>query len=138
MFKYIQKEGLIMGRPKGKLNTQSSRYWSKEDKYEYVKLIIDGEISIKQLSRDNNISAGMLSAWVKKYNMSGIEALENKRKPGNPLSRYQKKKALTPYEQLEYDNMKLRIENERLKKGYTEEEVKAIRQKQSSKKSSKS
>lgn len=127
-----------MGRPKGKLNTKPSRHWGKEEKYEYVKLIIEGEISIKQLAKDNNISDGMLSTWVKRYNEGGIKALENKRKPGNPLAKYQHKKELTPYEQLEYDNMKLRIENERLKKGYTEEEVKAIRQKQSNKKSSKS
>ena len=28
------------------------------------------------------------------------------------------RKSLTPQEELEYENMKLRIENERLKKGY--------------------
>ena len=32
-------------------------------------------------------------------------------------------KELTKIEQLEYENMLLRIENERLKKGYTEEDV---------------
>lgn len=127
-----------MGRPKGSTNNKPNRYWSKEDKYEYVKLIIDGEISMTQLAKDNDINVGMLSTWAKRYQASGIEGLENKRKPGNPLTKYQKRKTLTPYEQLEYEYMKLRIENERLKKGYTEEEVKAIRQKQSSKKNSKS
>lgn len=33
------------------------------------------------------------------------------------------KKELTDIEKLQYENMKLRIENERLKKGYTEEDV---------------
>ena len=32
----------------------------------------------------------------------GEEALVNKRKPGNPLARYERKKSLTPMEQLEY------------------------------------
>ena len=65
----------------------------------------------------------MVRGWVIRYNESGIEALENHRKPGNPLARYSRRKELTPIEQLEYENMLLRIENERLKKGYTEEDV---------------
>jgi hypothetical protein len=47
-----------------------------------------------------------------------MKGLVNKKKPGNPLSKYQNKKNLTKEEQLEYENMKLRIENELLKKGY--------------------
>lgn len=43
-----------------------------------------------------------------------MDGLINKTKPGNPLSKYQKKN-LTKEEQLEYENMKLRIENEMLK-----------------------
>ena len=48
----------------------------------------------------------------------GEKGLENKIKPGNPLAKYIHKKNLTDIEKLEYENMKLRIENERLKKGY--------------------
>jgi len=80
----------------------------------------------------------MLSSWVKRYQDGGIEALKNKRKPGNPLSKYQRRKSLTPTEQLEYENMKLKIENERLKKGYSTEEVMVIRRKRLSKKNTKS
>ena len=47
-----------------------------------------------------------------------MEGLKNKRKPGNPLAKYSSRKKLTEIEQLQYENMKLRIENERLKKGY--------------------
>ena len=32
--------------------------------------------------------------------------------------KYSRRKSLTSMEKLEYENMKLRIENERLKKGY--------------------
>ena len=49
---------------------------------------------------------------------SGENALENKKKPGNPLTKYSRRKELNELEKLEYENMKLRIENERLKKGY--------------------
>lgn len=59
----------------------------------------------------------MINNWIKKYREKGIEGLENKKNPGNPLSKYSNKKNLTEMEKLEYENMKLRIENERLKKG---------------------
>ena len=52
------------------------------------------------------------------YKKDGIKGLENKKKPGNPLMKYSRKKSLTELEKLEYENMKLRIENELLKKGY--------------------
>lgn len=60
----------------------------------------------------------MLRHWVKKYVEQGEESLENKRKPGNPLTKYSRRKELSDLEKLEYENMRLRIENERLKKGY--------------------
>ena len=119
-----------MGRPKGGKN----RTWSKEQKFEIIKPIIDGKVSEKQRSKDLVIALGMISNWVKAYNKGGIEALENKRKPGNPLAKYSNRNELSYTEQLEYENMKLRIENERLKKGYTQEEADQAKQKKSNKK----
>ncbi len=52
---------------------------------------------------------GMLFRWVERYNEEGIDGLQNKRKPGNPLVKYSKRKELTEIEQLEYENMLLRI-----------------------------
>ena len=104
----------MKGRPVGGTN----RYWSAEEKYTVIKPIINLEKSSAQVTRETGISNGMLSQWVKKYNNDGIEGLRNKKKPGNPLSRYSLRKKLTKEEQLEYENMKLRIENELLKKGY--------------------
>ena len=60
----------------------------------------------------------MLRGWIIKYNKGGLDALENKRKTGNPLSKFSNRKNLSEIEQLQYENMKLRIENERLKKRY--------------------
>ena len=76
------------------------------------------EKSLSQVSRELNISSGMLHRWVEVYKKDGIKGLENKKKPGNPLMKYSRKKSLTELEKLEYENMKLRIENELLKKGY--------------------
>lgn len=124
----------MLGRPKGGTN----RYWSKEEKLRIVKRWLDGEADQREISRQESISYKMYRVWIKRYEAEGIAGLENKIKPGNPLVRYQRKKELTDLERLEYENMKLRIENLRLKKGYTEEEVRAIRQKKSSGKNTKS
>ena len=59
----------------------------------------------------------MICNWIKSYKNNENKVIDNKYKSGNPLSKYQAKKILTGKEQLEYENMKLRIENERLKKG---------------------
>ena len=53
------------------------------------------------------------------FQNNGLEGLKPKKNPGNPMAKYYTKKHFdTKEEQLEYENMKLRIENELLKKGY--------------------
>ncbi len=122
-----------MGRPKGK--TSNYRFWTAQEKYNIIKPIVDGEKSAIQLAKSLGFSSnGMIINWIHKYQEGGIEALENKRKPGNPLTKYSMRKELSYVEQLEYENMKLRIENERLKKGYTSKEADQAKQKKQSKK----
>lgn len=103
-----------MGAPKGK----TRKYWTAEEKYQVIKPILDFEKSSSQVTKETGISNGMISNWIKTYNESGMEGLTPKKKPGNPLAKYSARKELTREEQLEYEIMKLRIENERLKKGY--------------------
>ena len=101
-----------------RIRKEPNRHWSKEDKLKIInEVVIDGFSSI-EISKKYDISNGMLCIWIKKYLEQGEEALENKRKQGNPLVKYYNKKNLSEMEKLEYENMKLRIENERLKKGY--------------------
>ena len=98
---------------------QKFKHWSKEEKLRIVKKIVDDGKSSYQVPREENIlSTGMIRRWVKLYVEQGENALENKKKPGNPLMKYSRRKTLTKEEELEYENMKLRIENELLKKGY--------------------
>ena len=94
-----------------------NRYWSKEDKLKLINEGLNGKSSV-EVARETDISGGMLRGWIRKYNDYGENALINKKKPGNPLCKYSNKKNLTEIEKLEYENMKLRIENELLKKGY--------------------
>ena len=105
-----------MGRPKG-ISTPR-RSWSKEEKLKAVNRVLINHETAEDVRKDLNINPGLLHTWIKKYLENGEKGLENKIKPGNPLSKYMQKKELTDIEKLEYENMKLKIENERLKKGY--------------------
>ena len=105
-----------MGRPKG-ISTPK-RNWSKEEKLKAVNRVLINHETAEDVRKELDISSGLLHTWIQKYLKDGEKGLENKIKPGNPLAKYQSKKQLTDLEKLEYENMKLKIENERLKKGY--------------------
>ena len=97
---------------------QKFKQWTAEEKYKIIEPAINMEKSLTQISKDLNMNVGLLSTWKKEYINKGMEGLISKRKPGNALAKYSSKKKLTKEEQLEYENMKLRIENEMLKKGF--------------------
>ena len=86
-----------MGRPKGGKNL----YHSKEEKLALVLRNLSGE-SLLGLERETGIYHAQIYKWTKQYLDGGEEALINKRKPGNPLAKYHRKKELTPMEKLEY------------------------------------
>ena len=106
-----------MGRPKGKAN-KNNRYWTKEEKIRIVLRVINHENSLSVISQEEKVNPGQLHLWVKKYLEQGEDGLVNAKKPGSPYKGLNLKKNLSDLEKLEYENMKLRIENERLKKGY--------------------
>lgn len=97
---------------------QKFKQWTAEEKYKIIEPIIKLEKSSNKVTKETGIGNGLITSWVHRYREDGMEGLKNKKKPGNPLSKYQNKKNLTKEEKLEYENMKLRIENELLKKGY--------------------
>jgi transposase-like protein len=98
---------------------QKFKQWTAKEKYKIIEPLLNFEATYGQISKKNGINKGMLSVWVKKYKENGIIGLESIKKPGNPLSKiFNKKIFKNREEELEYENMKLRIENERLKKGY--------------------
>ncbi len=86
-----------MGRPKGGTNISHS----KEEKLALVLRNLSGETTVS-LERETGIYHSQIHKWTKQYLEGGEEALNNKRKPGNPLAKYHRKKELTPIEQLEY------------------------------------
>ena len=102
------------GRPKGGTN----KYWTPEEKEKILLECKKKGIGGTKAAKEYGISRGQFFNWTKAYLESGFDGLKNKKKPGNPLAKYSSKKNLSDMEKLQYENMKLRIENERLKKGY--------------------
>lgn len=106
-----------MGRPKGKAK-RPNKHWTKEEKLEIVKEVLKHEKTLLQISQERQTNLGMIHNWVKIYQEEGEKGLINKVRPGSPYKGLERKKELTEMEKLQYENMKLKVENERLKKGY--------------------
>ena len=94
-----------MSRPKGGTN----RYYTKEEKLVLVKRMLKGETRVS-VEKDTGINRSLLDKWKRQYLAGGEKTLENKRKPGNPLLKYTRRKELSPIEQLEYENLLLKRE----------------------------
>ena len=97
----------------GRLKVGTNKIWFPEEKI--ISDAINNELA--PTGRKYKISSGMITNCVKSYNDNGNKEIDNKYKRGNSLIKYQNSKTLTKEEQSEYENMKLRIENELLKKG---------------------
>lgn len=76
--------------------------------------------SYSVIEREEGVAHRNIERWVKAYLQDGKEGLKSKNisKRGNHFSALYSSKSLSNEERLKLENMKLRIENERLKKGY--------------------
>lgn len=93
---------------------------SKEEKMAIVKQVLAGR-SVR--AWEPEIRHHQVQEWVKKYQAEGEAGLETKKKPGNPLSRYERRKELTYEEQLQY-------QIELLKRELLRKEAEVVRLKQ--------
>ena len=109
-----------LGRPKGGKN----RKWSFEEKLRIVRRYLDEGLGQPTLAKEENISDGMLSNWIKAYLTDGEDGLKPKAySRGNKFSALHKSKSLSEEDRLRLIVAKQAIEIERLKKGY---EVKGV------------
>ena len=82
------------------------------------------QFGCRKTARKYNIFHSVLKRWRAKYREQGINGLKsqtgkgNHKGSGNPYSGLQNKKNKTREEELELENLKLKVENARLKKGY--------------------
>ncbi len=109
-----------MGRPKGTKNNMKT----PEEK---EKLILEWQLSgmkVIDFVNEKKISRSAFKKWRRKYKKEGINGLKSETgKVINPEKAKNKgihlRKPKTREEELELQVIKLQIENERLKKGYT-------------------
>ena len=87
--------------------------WSPEEKLRIINLAY--EVGMREAARREGTVGAIISQWTKRYEQEGEEGLKLKYHKRIPA----KKKFSSREEQLEYEIMRLKIENERLKMGYT-------------------
>ena len=101
-----------MGRPKGGKN----RKYTYEFKLKAVETYLNEHRSFGSIAAEMNIDDKRVRDWVKLYNEGLLET--GRKRTGNPFAALHSSKSLSKEERLELENLKLKIENERLKKGY--------------------
>ena len=100
-----------MGRPKGTKNTMRT----PKEKEKIILEYFNSGLGYRVIARKYNIAESVFRNWINQYREKGINGLESntgKKSTGRP------KKQKDKLDQLELEILKLRIENERLKKGY--------------------
>lgn len=101
-----------------------AKTYSIDFKLKIVKMILNEHISKHEIERTFNVSRKSQREWVLKYGSEGVSGLLPKRKV--------KEKIYIDYEEetiesLKQENLLLKIEIERLKKGYTESDAKYLK-----------
>ena len=102
---------------------RKNRRYTPEFKIKCVTEVLEGHKSINQIATENGFARHILQQWIKHFNEYGERYFYEEHRgsgtgKGNPYAALHRKKNLSELERLELENLKLRIENERLKKGY--------------------
>lgn len=97
---------------------QKKRVWTKEDKLKIIKRYSEEHISARELGRIYDADHSMICRWIREYTAKGEDALEEKKRGRNKYAALHTSKNMPEMERLKLEIAKLRIENERLKKGY--------------------
>ena len=98
---------------------RKNRKHSPEFKIQCIKEMLEEHISKKEVGRKYNLDTHTLRRWIQNYEEHGAEYFYEEhrgRNGGNPYAALHTSKRLSREERLELENLKLRIENERLKK----------------------
>ena len=94
-------------------------HYSCEEKLRIVNEVLQNHKSSREVGRENGLDSSMIRRWVRQYNKDGLDALKSKNHlKGNQFSALHTSKHLSDMERLQLTVEKLRVENERLKKGY--------------------
>lgn len=98
--------------------------YSVDFKLKIVKMILNDHISKKSIMREYNVATKTQRQWVEKYQTEGISGLITKRKIRDKIPTNQEEASI---ESLKHEILMLKVEIERLKKGYSSEDVKYLK-----------
>jgi transposase-like protein len=97
---------------------QKKRVWRKEDKLKIIKRYSEEHLSARELGRIYNADHSMICRWIREFTVKGEAAFEEVKRSGNKYAALHTSKNISETERLKLKIAKLRVENERLKKGY--------------------
>ena len=104
---------------------RKNRKYTPEFKIQCVKDALECKETLTEISRINEMPNRNIQRWIRDYQEHGEEYFYQEHRgssrgcgKGNPYAALHTKKNLSDLERLELENLKLKIENERLKKGY--------------------
>ena len=98
--------------------------YSVDFKLKIVKMILNDHISKKSIMREYNVATKTQRQWIHKYQTEGISGLLTKRKIRDKIPTNQEVESI---ESLKHEILMLKVEIERLKKGYSSEDVKYLK-----------
>ncbi|MCK9493810.1 MAG: helix-turn-helix domain containing protein [Acholeplasmataceae bacterium] len=102
--------------------------YSVDFKLKIVKMILNDHISKKSIMREYNVATKTQRQWIHKYQTEGISGLLTKRKIRDKIPTNQEVESI---ESLKHEILMLKVEIERLKKGYSSEDVKYLKKNKS-------
>ena len=100
--------------------------YSVDFKLKIVKMVLNEYISKKEIMRTYNVATKTQRQWIQKYQAEGISGLVSKRKIRDKIPTDQEEQGV---EALKHEILLLKIEIERLKRGYNSEDAKYLKKK---------
>ena len=100
---------------------RKNKKYSPELKIRICEELLENNIAIKRVAIRENIDQHTIRRWLAHYNEDGKDYFYEEHRGkngGNPYAALHTSKSLSNEERLKLENLKLKIENERLKKGY--------------------
>lgn len=101
-----------------------TNHYTTDFKLKIVKMILENHISKHEIERQYKVARKTQRDWVRKYEQEGITGLINKNKQRDKTPTDQAEDSI---DDLKHQIFLLKIEIERLKKGYSKEDVKYIK-----------
>ncbi|MGS0973711.1 MAG: transposase [Candidatus Izemoplasmataceae bacterium] len=103
-------------------------HYSVDFKLKIVKMILNEDIAKKEIMRTYNVATKTQRQWVHKYQSEGISGLVSKRKIRDKIPTNQEEDSV---ESLKHEILILKVEIERLKRGYSNEDAAYVKKKKS-------